>query len=161
MNASESGGMANNRSIEALKDFPKTMQVIKGQVPPSRTYRYVPARHRWPEKEPMDGPCRECSIYQGGQPLLVTIHAAVKLAWKYCTIWITSNVTHHKGCIHIRKMAMCHASQGPHSARLSVTNSKRCQIRWKIAENWIFFSNIPVLPYFLPISGCSMTRIFK
>ncbi len=35
----------------------------------------------------------------------------------------------------------------------------------KFNEKWlkieIFFSDIPVLPHFLPIFGCSMTRIFK
>ncbi len=44
MNASESGGTANNRGIEALKDFPMATRVIKGQTPPSWTYRYAQAQ---------------------------------------------------------------------------------------------------------------------
>ena len=76
---------------------------------------------------------------KGTQRNLHTMHG-------YCTIWITSNVTRHKGCIRVRKMAMCHASQGPHSARFSVTNSKRCQIRRKMAENWIFS---PIYQFYL------------
>ena len=61
MNASESGGTANNRGIEALKDFPMATWVIKGQTPSSQTYRYAQVQDGWLEKEPMEELCRECT----------------------------------------------------------------------------------------------------